>query len=120
MIEQAILGVTKSSEPLKVRVRKIVASLEELYMGGRTLCVLGQLSTASIGTHAKENLRVAFAHWIMATSALAAESGMPPARARNFGEDWVASLQGALILQAATGDVGPFKRVMNSLLALVK
>lgn len=120
LIDSAIVEVAQSSDPLKARLRRIVASLERLYGGGRTPCVLGQLATASIGTGGRQNLRQAFTHWIGAIAGLAAESGMSPARARHFAEDWVARLQGALILQAASGDTGPFKRAMNALLELAK
>ena len=120
LIDNAIVEVAQAPEPLKVRTRKIVAALEQLYAGGRTLCVLGQLATATIGTDARHDLREAFTHWIGAIARLAAESGMSAGRARQFAEDWVARLQGALILQSATGDTGPFKRVMHALLEVAK
>ncbi|HVY17332.1 MAG TPA: TetR/AcrR family transcriptional regulator [Rhodopila sp.] len=120
LIDNAILKVARAPEPLKVRVRKIVAAFDQIFAGGRTACVLGQLSSAGVGADARQGLRQAFAHWIEAIDGLAAESGMSPARARNFSEDWVARLQGALILQAATGDRGPFKRAMDALLDLAK
>jgi Transcriptional regulator len=120
LIDAAIVEVAHEPQALRVRTRKIVAALEQLYQGGRAACVLGQLSTATIGTHARQNLRTAFAHWIDATACLAAESGMSQPQARVFAEDWVARLQGTLILQAAGGDTRPFKRAMNSLLELAK
>lgn len=120
LIDNAILKVAQAPEPLKVRVRKIVAAFDQIFAGGRTSCVLGQLSSASVGADARQGLRQAFAHWIEAIDGLAAESGMSPARARNFAQDWVARLQGALILQAATGDTAPFKRAMDALLDLAK
>jgi len=119
-IDSAIVKVAQTSEPFKVRLRKIVAALEEMYAGGRTPCVLGQLATAAVGKGAQQNLREAFAHWVGAIAGLAAETGMPQARARHFAEDWLARLQGALILQAANGDTGPFKRAMRALLLLSK
>jgi len=97
-----------------------VAMLDRMYVGGRTPCVLGQLATSNIGSVAKQGLLLAFSHWIDAVEALARESGMSPVRARHFAEDWVARLQGALILQAATGDLGPFKRAMAALTELAK
>lgn len=120
LIDGAILKVARAPEPLRTRVRKIVAAFDQIFAGGRTSCVLGQLSNASVGADARQGLRQAFAHWIEAIENLAIESGMSPARARDFAEDWVARLQGALILQAATGDTGPFKRAMDALLDLAK
>ncbi|KAA6457832.1 TetR/AcrR family transcriptional regulator [Acidobacteria bacterium AB60] len=115
LIDRTIVEVARGPEPLKTRLRKIVVALAQFYEGGRASCVLGQLATAAIGAPARHGLRLAFAHWIGAIAALAGESGMPPARARAFAEDWVARLQGALILQAASGDTAPFKRAMAAL-----
>lgn len=120
LVDSAILGVALGPEPLKIRVRKIVARLEQIYGGGRTSCVLGHLATSEIGPVARQSLRQSFEHWIDAVSELAIDAGLSAAHARSFGEDWVARLQGALILQAATANTGPFKRVMNTLLDLTK
>ncbi|MFC5860684.1 TetR/AcrR family transcriptional regulator [Acidicapsa dinghuensis] len=120
LIGETLVAAAQSAEPLSVRTRKIVAELEQMYASGRTPCVLGQLSTAAIGAAARHNLREAFSDWIGAIARLAADSGISPARARNFAEDWVARLQGALILQAATGNLGPFDRSMKALLDLTK
>lgn len=118
LIDRAILEEARSKSPLKVKVRKIVAALEQIYSGGRTPCVLGQLATAAIGSVARKHLQAAFAHWITALAELAQEAGMPASRARKFAEDWVASLQGSLILQAATGDAAAFERTLQALLQL--
>jgi AcrR family transcriptional regulator len=120
LIDSAIVEVARSPDSIKVRLRRIVAALEQVYAEGRTSCVLGQLASAAIGARARHGLRQAFVHWIGAIAALAAESGMSPARARHFAEDWVARLQGTLILQAANGDAAPFKRTMSALLELGK
>lgn len=120
LIDDAILQVAQGPEPLRVRIRRIVAALEQFYAGGRTPCVLGQLATATLGTGARQNLREAFSHWIAAIAAIAAESGLAPEPARNFAEDWIARLQGALILQAASGDPAPFHRAMTALEDLAK
>lgn len=120
VIDREILNAAQSSGTLKARIRKIVSTLNQIYAGGRTPCVLGQLATSSIGTDAKGGLHLAFAHWIEAIEALARESGMPPVKARHFAEDWIARLQGALILQAVNGDAGPYKRTMSTLLELSK
>jgi AcrR family transcriptional regulator len=119
-IDGAVLAAARAPEPLKLRLRKIVAAFDQFYAGGRTSCVLAQLSTAGIGPAARTHLQKAFAHWIDAIAELAAESGMPAARAQDFAEDWAARVQGTLILQAANGDLGPFTRAMDDLLALAK
>lgn len=118
LINTAIVEAANGPEPLRVRVRKIVAAMEQFYGGGRTSCVLGQLATAEIGSAARQNLRQAFEHWVEAIAKLAREAGLSPSRARSFGEDWVAQIQGALTMQAATGNLGPFQRTLKALLQL--
>lgn len=120
LISTAILGVAEGSEPLKVRLRRIVATFEQIYGGGRTSCVLGHLATSEIGAVARQSLRQSFEQWIVAIAKLASEAGMSPVRARNYAEDWVAQLQGSLILQAATGNAEPFARTMAALLNLAR
>ena len=120
LIDSAILDVAQAPESLKARLRKIATALREMYAGGRTPCVLGQLSSATIGTDARAHLQRSFAHWTRGIEILATDSGLPQARARQFAEDWVARLQGTLILQAATADTGPFERALQALLDLAK
>ncbi|MCA7991782.1 TetR/AcrR family transcriptional regulator [Burkholderia cepacia] len=119
-IDSEILGAVQAAGSLKTRIRKIVATLDQMYAGGTTPCVLGQLSSADIGAEARQNLGQALAHWIGAIEILARESGVAPVKARHFAEDWVARVQGALVLQAATGELGPYRRAMNALLDLSK
>jgi TetR/AcrR family transcriptional regulator, lmrAB and yxaGH operons repressor len=120
VIDSEILNAARSSGTLKSRIRKIVATLDQMYLGGRAPCVLGQLATANIGAVARQGLLLAFSHWIDAIEVLSRESGMSPVRARHFAEDWVARLQGALILKAAMSDLGPYKRAMAALADLGK
>lgn len=120
LIDSAILETAQGADPLKVRIRKIVAALEQFYAGGRTPCVLGQLAASDVGATARQSLQLAFEHWIKAIDGLARESGLPPGRARSFAEDWVARVQGALILQAATGSTGAFERALQALFDLAK
>lgn len=115
LIDDTIAKVAHSSDPLKVRADRLVAAFEQIFARGRTSCVLGQLATADVGAAGRQGLSAAFGQWIEAIAHLAAESGMSPLRARHYAEDWVARLQGALILQAASGDTGPFERAMDAL-----
>ena len=120
VIDSEILGAAQAAGSLKTRLRRIVATFDQMYAGGTTPCVLGQLSSADIGAEARHNLDRALARWIEAIEILARESGMSSVKARHFAEDWVARVQGALVLQAATGEIGPYRRAMNALLDLSK
>ena len=118
VIDREIFRTAEAPESLRVRVRKIVSALEQMYLGGRTPCILGQLATSSIGPPARESLRRSFEQWTRAIAKLARDAGMREVRAREFAEDWVARLQGALIVQAANGSTSAFERVLKALLAL--
>lgn len=120
VIDSQIFQAAQTPESLSIRVRKIVSALEQMYSGGRNLCVLGQLATASLGPSARKSLRNSLEQWTLAIAKLARDGGMRDARARDFAEDWVARLQGALIVQAANGSTGSFKRTLKSLLDLAK
>jgi len=114
-IQAAVAGVAESGEPLKTRIRKIVASFDQLYASGRNLCVLGRLALSDIGPDGHKIAQDIFAAWAYAIAHLARECGMTPTRSRHFAEDWIARVQGSLILHAATGDCGPFERAMSAL-----
>jgi TetR/AcrR family transcriptional repressor of lmrAB and yxaGH operons len=119
-IQSAITDVANSSESLKVRIRKIVAAFDQLYASGQNLCVLGRLAVSEIGPEGHRLAQDIFASWTEAVAGLARESGMSPLRSRHFAEDWIAQVQGSLILHATNGDCGPFERAMNLLSALTK
>lgn len=115
IIESEVKAIANGPGSLKTRVRKIVAALDQIYGGGRTGCLLGRMATSPIGNAAREDLQLAFAYWIEAIEKLAAESGQSAGDARDFAQDWVARLQGALLLQAANGELGPYNRAMDAL-----
>jgi TetR/AcrR family transcriptional repressor of lmrAB and yxaGH operons len=119
-VRTAIADVAHSSEPLKARTRKIIGAFDLIYDGGRNYCLLGRLSCDGIGEDARDTLREVVELWIDAAAQLARDSGMTPGRARQFGEDWFARVQGAIILHAATGHTEPYKRAMAALSDLAK
>lgn len=119
-IQSALVDVARSPEPLRIRIRKIIRALETLYAGGSNPCVLGRLAVSEIGPKGRKIAQEIFTIWTDAIARLAGESGMPQLRAHHFAEDWVARVQGTLILFAATGDCTPFERAMASLLELAK
>ena len=119
-VENAIAEVARSPEPLKIRIRKIVAAFDQLYEGGRNYCLLGRLACDGIGPDARQTVREIVTLWINAIAELARASGMSQPRARHFAEDWFTRVQGAIILHAANGDPEPYKRTMFSLMELAR
>jgi len=119
-IQSAVVDVAKSSEPLRARIRKIIAALDQLYASGRNPCLLGGLATSEIGPGGRQLVREIFSLWTDGIAVLARESGMSQVRARHFAEDWIAQIQGSLILYAANGDCSAFERAMLPLHGLAK
>lgn len=119
-IQSALADVARSPEPLEVRIRKIIGALDTLYAGGRNPCLLGRLAVSEIGPVGRKVAQEIFTIWTNAIARLAGESGMSQSRAHQFAEDWIARVQGTLIVYAATGDCTPFERAMASLLSLAK
>lgn len=117
-LQKAVVDVARSPEPLKVRIRKIVAAFDQLYAGGRNACVLGRLAIAEIGTAGHQLVRDIFDLWADAIAILARDSGIPTTRARHFADDWIARVQGSLTLHGANGDRKPYERAMHALTAL--
>jgi len=119
-IQTAVAEVARSRDPLRSRIRKVIAALDQLYAGGRHACVLGRLAVSEIGPAGRRLAHDIFALWTDAVAHLARESGMSQARSRHFAEDWIARVQGSLIVYAANRDCAPFERTMMSLMDLAK
>lgn len=119
-IQSAIFDVAKSPEPLRTRIRKIVTALDQLYGGGHNPCVLGKLAIAEVGAAGHQLAREIFELWTTAIAELACDRGMSTTRARQFAEDWIARLQGSLILHSASEDRKPFERALSALTQLVE
>ena len=119
-IQSAIADVAKSQEPLQSRIKKISAALDEMYAGGHNACVLGRLAAADIGAAGHQIVRDIFELWATAIAQLARDSGMSVIQARQFAEDWIARVQGSLILHSASGDRKPFERALKALTQLAE
>ena len=119
-IQTAVAEVAESEEPLRTRIKKISAALDQMYAGGRNACVLGRLATADIGPAGHQILRDIFELWATAIAELARDSGMSATHARQFAEDWIARVQGSLILHSASGDRKPFERTLSALRQLAE
>jgi TetR/AcrR family transcriptional regulator, lmrAB and yxaGH operons repressor len=119
-IQTAVHDVASSSEPLKTKVRRITEAFDQMYAGGRNACMIGKLVVSDVGVAGNGIAREVFAILAEAVTMLAQESGLSKTKAREFGADWVAQVQGALILQAANGDCSPFARAMTQLVNLAK
>jgi TetR/AcrR family transcriptional repressor of lmrAB and yxaGH operons len=119
-IQSAIADVAQSREPLTIRIRKVATAFDQIYAGGHNPCVLGKLAVADIGTTGHRLARDTFQLWADAIAELARDSGMPATRARQFAEDWIARVQGSLIVHSANGNRKPFERALSALAQLAQ
>lgn len=87
---------------------------------GQSGTPLGRLAVSEIGPAGRKLAHDIFAIWTDAVAHLSRESGMSQVQSRRFAEDWIARVQGSLILYAANGDCTPFERTMVALLDLAK
>jgi AcrR family transcriptional regulator len=99
----------------KARLRAMLDILDEFYVGGRYACVLGNFVVGGSRERFRDYLIPAFAGWIAALRALAAEAGVRGPEAQRRAEDAVVRIEGALIVAGGLDDLGPFKRALRNI-----
>ena len=114
-IQESIADVASSQQPHTVRIQMVATAIDRLFAGGSKPCGLGKLAVAEIGPGGRELARDIFDLWAVAIARLAQDRGMSVADARQFAEDWIAQVQGSLILHSANGDRKPFERAIGAL-----
>lgn len=119
-IQESIANVATSQEPLDARIQKVAEAFNSVFAGGSKPCGLGKLAVAEIGPEGRQLARDIFDLWAVAIAQLARDSGMAATEARQFAEDWIARVQGSLILHSASGDRKPFERALAGLTQLVQ
>jgi AcrR family transcriptional regulator len=112
---ERVLAPLAASGPPPRRLSRMIAALDELYDGGRAACLLGNMLVGDSRRLFQGPLKAAFAGWLAALAALARDAGMSPARAGQWAEDTVLSIEGALVLARGLDDPGPFRRVLRRL-----
>jgi hypothetical protein len=112
---ERVLAPLAASGPPPRRLSRMIAALDELYDGGRAACLLGNMLVGDSRRLFQGPLKAAFAGWLAELAALARDAGMSPARAGQWAEDTVLSIEGALVLARGLDDPGPFRRVLRRL-----
>jgi TetR/AcrR family transcriptional regulator, lmrAB and yxaGH operons repressor len=110
-IQTAIAEVAKSAAPLKERIRKIIAALDELYASGRNPCLLGRLAVSeSVLRVVRSPVKFQLRGQMRLQLLLARAACRRASRANSLRIGL--RVQSSLILYAANGDCGPFERAM--------
>ncbi len=92
------------------KLAALLATLSDLYAGGKNPCVMGVFSLGEARTLFQRRLRTLFDLWIDGLAALAIQAGVPARLARERGEDAVGAIEGALIVAAGLNDAAVFRR----------
>jgi len=114
MRERIFTPLRGSGTPAK-RLRAMTDIYNDMYNGGRDVCLLGTLVLGGSRERFQEQLKALFENWVSALAELAQEAGVPPKAARERAEDAVARIQGALILSGGLDDTAPFMRTLKTL-----
>lgn len=101
------------------RIRSMARRLDEFYASGKRTCLLDSLSLGEPDSGIFRHVHGSFQTWLDALAGVAREAGASPAAARRLAADALIRIQGALVFTRITGDKRPFKRVLDSLPALL-
>lgn len=93
----------------------MLTAIDAFYEGGKKACLLERLAASVDRTEFRRPLRQAFVVWMDAVEALCLEAGLPKRVARARAEEFVARIEGALVLCAGTADYGIFARTLAAL-----
>lgn len=105
----------RGSGPPAKRLKAMIDAYDEMYDGGRDVCLLGTLVLGGSRRRFQGQLKAIFEQWIAALERLALDAGVRAKAARERAEDAVVRIQGALILAGGLDDAGPFRRTLRSL-----
>lgn len=101
--------------PVKERVERMARVIDEFYEGGHCACLFETLSLGNQDNPFLSQVRRIFNAWVHALAAVAREAGYPDGEARRAAEKALVGIQGGLVFARASGDTGPFRRVLQEL-----
>jgi len=110
-----LAAAVEDDAPVQERLDRVLAVLDRLYDGGRAACLLERLCASAAREPLRPALRGAFDAWVGVMARLQRDAGADARTAEHRAEDAVARIEGALVLCAARGDTGPFRRVLDDL-----
>lgn len=97
------------------RAEEVAAAISEYYGGGAKSCLIVSLSVDDVDRRVAAGGCVEA--WSKAFEAIAGDAGMSKADAADTALDAVAAIEGALVISATSGDAGPFRRAIDSLVS---
>ena len=113
--EAEVLAPLREPGPVEARFAKMLAGVRKFYEDGKISCALDALSMGEAGNLYREAHSAAIKHWEEALTGLGREAGLSPAKATVWAEEFVITIEGALVLARATNDPDIFRRAVKRL-----
>jgi len=110
-----VFGPLRSVTPAPRRFDQLLQAIDTFYSGGKDACLLERLCASGQAAALRRPLRSTFNEMMGAFEEVALDAKLPVALARARAEDAVVRIEGALVVCAGLGEIGPFQRVMRSL-----
>lgn len=114
-LERALFAPLRAPGDPKVKLGQMLAVIDAFYDGGRNACLLERMAASADRSQFQRPLRSIFERWSASIVALGREAGLPQKVAEARAEDAIVRIEGALVLCAGTGDVGPFARALAAI-----
>lgn len=114
--QQGVVGDMEAAVPARA-LKLLHQGLLRYYEGGQLGCVLGAFSMPAIANRFRPELQGLLAVLECAVERLAVRLGAEPADAKARAEDFVADLQGSLVLAAISGTQRTFVRRLKAAIA---
>ncbi|HVI43412.1 MAG TPA: TetR/AcrR family transcriptional regulator [Chitinophaga sp.] len=119
-IQDNVIAVSKNKElKPEARLKKVIASVNQLYHGGSSNCVLRTLSIGSDADDFQEGISHCFDLTIDGFAHIGRDLGLPADTARKRAKQINILIQGALVVSVATREPGVFRNVLAQIPALL-
>lgn len=110
-----VVAVLRSNEDPEVRWEKFLACLSELYSGGEKSCLLNVLSVTVSSEPYRESLLAQLDSLITNVTKLLVDAGYKKQVARPLAEEFIASMQGWLIIARLQGKPERFQQFLHEM-----
>lgn len=119
ILEEEIFTLLKSDNSWQERLQAMNEQLENLYNGGRTLCLFTAFSYESVPRAVRLKTRRVVKQWEKQLTALIIDAGHSEEVALEIAEQMLVEIQGGLVVSMLKNDVTPFRRVLDRLSKIV-
>jgi AcrR family transcriptional regulator len=107
----AVFAPLGADAPIAVKVAAMLATADAMYEGGATPCLVANMLPSGA---ASAPVSAIISEWIDALAAALRAAGAAPAQARKRAVEAVVSIEGALIVAQATGDLKVFRDALGA------